>query len=677
MNQDLALDIMLKDHLGNIIQSIIDSKKLVFYAHKIKEENSALKYKYIALKELRNNKKYLTKYMSLYILGKRKINILRAIDHQMNIINNLLVITNSNIYNYNACAIANYPNINKQNIDKEIDKRYEDVSKDYNDLFCKPINFNKELSYIDKITYTELIIDKFVYENKDLIDKLKEQLDVIANSEIKDDKEQSKIIDNLMRIKMYYNIFNKYGRFKVTKEDFTDLYQIIFNVYTYFIFKSDYISYYQTLNEDNEKKYYTNMINSKLELFKMKKSPIFNANYSYSDDVYKCLTQILVSSSEILNDEFNLNLLLSLDYEQGINKFFDFRAKNVETDNCIGSKVYLRNEDFYKLVIGVYRYVDKNKIILINVDFNNKEIKKYYLDSYIGIKKLIPYLVKTYNVSKAKFALYELVNNINFNEFPKGIPNCCLDTIINYYGHDDRIPLIISDNYKEMYIKYFQPRDRVFIFNGNISNFNIILDRHFETSIIKTKFIIPINAQKILFVSDFGIIDKYIPYLFDMPSNIKDFLLTTKYYTIDYDDNIFAKLGSMIVLKKDLLDYDEDKLVDYLYNLFIDLKDSFIDKYRKDKNLNDSELSKLFYSYMVNNWKLFFKNITFVDDNGNTFKVNYFNYSHNNYSDILSIIEDTYYSAIRFYAKSIKSQMQLDNYYENVNNKSVKYLKLY
>ena len=34
--------------------------------------------------ELRKNKKYLAKYMSLYILGKKKINILKAIDHQMN-----------------------------------------------------------------------------------------------------------------------------------------------------------------------------------------------------------------------------------------------------------------------------------------------------------------------------------------------------------------------------------------------------------------------------------------------------------------------------------------------------------------------------------------------------------------------------------------------------------------
>ena len=85
---------------------------------------------------------------------------------------------------------------------------------------------------------------------------------------------------------------------------------------------------------------------------------------------------------------------------------------------------------------------------------------------------------------------------------------------------------------------------------------------------------------------------------------------------------------------------------------------------------------------MVNTWKDFFENITFIDDNGNIFKTNYFNYSDNNYSDnnyndILSIIEDTYYYAIRFYVKSIKTQLFSDNYYEKANKKSVEYLKLY
>ena len=678
MYQDLALDIMHKDHFGNIVNSIIDSKKLAYYSHKITEINNTLKYKYIALDELRKDKKYLAKYMGLYVLGKRKINILKALDHQMNIISNMFVIADQKITDYCACAIANYPKNINENTKYELENRYNKVEKDYKKLFNSSINLDDSISIADEITYMEILIDKFIYENKDLIKKLKEQLDIIAFNEIIDEKEQRAKISNLKKIKMYYLIFYKYGRNLITKDDFNELYQIIFNVYTYFIFKSDFISYYQTLNEGNEKIFYTSIVNSKVELFKMKKSPIFNANYLYSNDVYKCLTQILENSSVILNDEFNFSLLLSLDYEKGINNFFDFRAKNKIPNIFSDSNKYLRNEDYYKLVIGVYKYVEINKI-----KYNKEDSKSYFLNKYLTDKEIISYLVKKYDESKFKFELYELVNNINFNEFPKGIPSFCLDSIINYYNFNDRKPLIISDNYIDLYIRYYQPRVKDFIFNGNISNFHIILNQDFEESNMNTKFIIPVKTRKIIFESDTRIVRKYIPYLFDTPFyNINEMLSRKSYFLFEMKNSRFSKLGSMIVLKKDLLEYSEDRLFTHLITLFIDLEKSFIAAYKLDRNVKDSTTIRLFHEYMVNTWKDFFENITFIDDNGNIFKTNYFNYSDNNYSDnnyndILSIIEDTYYYAIRFYVKSIKTQLFSDNYYEKANKKSVKYLKLY
>ena len=678
MCQDLALDIMHNDHFGNIVNSIIDSKKLAYYSQKITEINNTLKYKCIALDELRKDKKYLAKYMGLYVLGKRKINILKALDHQMNIINNMFVIADQKITDYCACAIANYPKNINENTKYELENRYNKVEKDYKKLFNSSINLDDSISIADEITYMEILIDKFIYENKDLINKLKEQLDIIAFNEIIDEKEQRAKISNLKKIKMYYLIFYKYGRNLITKDDFNDLYQIIFNAYTYFIFKSDFISYYQTLNEGNEKSFYTNIVNSKVELFKMKKSPIFNANYLYSNDVYKCLTQILENSSVILNDEFNFSLLLSLEYEKGINNFFDFRAKNKIPNIFSDSNKYLRNEDYYKLVIGVYKYVEINKI-----KYNKEDSKSYFLNKYLTDKEIISYLVKKYDESKFKFELYELVNNINFNEFPKGIPSFCLDSIINYYNFNDRKPLIISDNYIDLYIKYYQPRVKDFIFNGNISNFHIILNQDFEESNMNTKFIIPVKTRKIIFESDTRIVRKYIPYLFDTPFyNINEMLARKSYFLFEMKNSRFSKLGSMIVLKKDLLEYSEDRLFTHLITLFIDLEKSFIAAYKLDRNVKDSTTIMLFHEYMVNTWRDFFENITFIDDNGNIFKTNYFNYSDNNYSDnnyndILSIIEDTYYYAIRFYVKSIKTQLFSDNYYEKANKKSVEYLKLY
>lgn len=47
MYPDLAFDIMLKDHFGDILNSMIDSKKLIYYAHRFKEINNILNYKYM------------------------------------------------------------------------------------------------------------------------------------------------------------------------------------------------------------------------------------------------------------------------------------------------------------------------------------------------------------------------------------------------------------------------------------------------------------------------------------------------------------------------------------------------------------------------------------------------------------------------------------------------------
>lgn len=178
MCQDLALNIMYKEHLSNIIRSIIDSKKMAYYSHKIDELNNELKYKYFALNRLRKDKKYLAKYMGLYVLGKNKINVIRVLDNQINIINNLLVVTNKNIYDYNSFVLANISNMNNVGIKKELKELYKQVKEDYQKLFNIESNFEKELSITDKIVYLELIIDKFIYENIDLIAKLKEKLDI-------------------------------------------------------------------------------------------------------------------------------------------------------------------------------------------------------------------------------------------------------------------------------------------------------------------------------------------------------------------------------------------------------------------------------------------------------------------------------------------------------------------
>ena len=432
MYQDLALDIMHKDHFGNIVNSIIDSKKLAYYSHKIAEINNTLKYKYIALNELRKDKNYLAKHMGLYVLGKRKINILKALDHQMNIINNMFVIANQKITDYCACVIANYPKNINENTKYVLENRYNKVEKDYKKLFNSSINLDDNLTATDKATYIEIIIDKFIYENKDLIDKLKEQLDQIANSEIKDKTMQQEIIDNLMKIKMYYNIFNKYSRNKLTQEDFEDLYQIIFNVYTYFPFNNGFKNYCEIEANKEELKLYNRFLQLKLEMFLLKKSKIFETNI-INDKIYDHLLEIFNSNQaydlqktglpkdNLISDSFdiiefeNLDLLLALDYPNGFDLYFNEPLMFEWDDLNIYIDKYTIRKEFYKYILGSHTYT-KDNILCDSKKLNkiNNDCKLFsllykdkinfnilpFLSEYCSIDKLDWYIYYSCNISK-------------------------------------------------------------------------------------------------------------------------------------------------------------------------------------------------------------------------------------------------------------------------------------
>ena len=454
MYQDLALDIMHKDHFGNIVNSIIDSKKLAYYSQKITEINNTLKYKYIALNELRKDKKYLTKHMGLYVLGRRKINILKALDHQMNIISNMFVIADQKIIDYCTCAIANYPKNINENTKYVLENRYNKVEKDYKKLFNSSINLDDNLTATDKATYIEIIIDKFIYENKDLIDKLKEQLNQIANSEIKDKTMQQEIIDNLMKIKMYYNIFNKYSRNKLTQEDFEDLYQIIFNVYTYFPFNNGFKNYCEIEANKQELKLYNNFLKLKLEMFFLKKSKIFETNI-INDKIYDHLLEIFNSNQvddwqktglpkdNLISDSFdiiefeNLDLLLALDYPNGFDLYFNEPLMFEWDDLNIYIDKYTIRKEFYKYILG------SDTCIEDNISCDSKKLNKINNDC-----KLFSLLYK---------------DKINFNILPFLSESCSIDKLdwyiykscdINKDRHMRYHQLYLPDKTKKLYIDY-------------------------------------------------------------------------------------------------------------------------------------------------------------------------------------------------------------------------------
>ena len=423
MYQDLALNIMYKEHLGNIIMSIIDSKKMAYYSHKIDELNNELKYKYFALNRLRKDKKYLAKYMGLYVLGKNKINVIRVLDNQINIINNLLVVTNKNIYDYNSFVLANISNMNKVDIHDELKELFEQVKDDYQKLFNIESNFEKELSITDKIVYLELFIDKFIYENKDLIVKLKEKLDIISNSEIKDKDEQKDIINKLMKIKKYYIIFDRYGRNLIDDKDIEDLYQIIFNVYTYFPLDCDFSEYYNSLPTNKEKSTYTKIVKSKLEIFKLGKSKIFETTNIPKEELIKWADKNYFKFDRTYYyDQYQavvnhcLKILLLMDHEHGLEQFFEstiVNLKNYDLTDILFTLSYdildrhITKYSFYKLLFGMY----------LNIDSPLQE-QIYSLEEHIG-----PY--NYYNIYEVidELEIFRKIykDKIFFNNLPEGI----------------------------------------------------------------------------------------------------------------------------------------------------------------------------------------------------------------------------------------------------------------
>ena len=606
MCQDLALDIMHNDHFGNIASSIIDSKKLVYYSHEISEINNTLKYKYIALAELRKDKKYLAKYMSLYVLGRRKINILKALDHQMNIINNLIVIADQRIYDYSTKALANYPKNINEDIDCELEKRYDIVLKDYLNLFNDSNILNKKINNADKITYMEIMLNKFVYENKNLIGKLKERLNAIANTEIEDIEHQNDIIRDLRKIKMYFNTFDRYGRNIIKKEYFEEIYQTIFNTINYYPFTYEIRSYCRNEAKKEELNFYREIIKRKAELFIDKKSKIFETGI-INDNIYQILLKLfeLDSTGIIYNEMFIKNnfevfdmkyidLLLCLDNLNGF--YLYFNQNNFELFDYIMSALPVDHDtikrNLFKYIIGL---CDKTKFEDIDID------REYFVKKYcFNIPNI--YEMKLY------YQLYK--ENINFSDLPFLNETCDMDRFINYINnscHDKTV--FLPDGTKELEIYVDKSYNDIKIYlNNDISDVRFYGNDIDYKKLKNTKIYLPLDFNKI---NINFIVENELNYNANYPKARvlnKQALLA-----------IIEKIGSTLVLPKKIFSAsnsleDNQKLYNDLYSLFYGFYKSIKCITEKSNSIKESDSSELFSSL--------FSNIIIFEENSNEYKIN-------------------------------------------------------
>ncbi len=618
MCQDLALDIMHNDHFGHIASSIIDSKKLVYYSHEITEINNILKYKYIALNELRKDKKYLAKYMSLYVLGRRKINILQALDHQMNLINNLIVIADQKIYDYSTKAVANYPKNINEDIDYELEKRYDIVLKDYLSLFNDSNILNKKINNIDKITYMEIMLNKFVYENKNLIGKLKERLNAIANTEIENIENQNDIIRDLRNIKMYFNIFDKYGRSIIKKEDFEEIYQAIFNTINYYPFTYGIRSYCRNEANKEELIFYSKIIKRKAELFIDKKSKIFETGI-INDNIYQILLKLfeLDSTGIIYNEMFIKNnfevfdmkyidLLLCLDNLNGF--YLYFNQTNFELFDYIMSALPVDHDtikrNLFKYIIGL---CDKTKFEDIDID------REYFIHKYcFNISNI--YEMKLY------YQLYK--ENINFSYLPLLNETCDMDKFINYINKSccDKT-VLLPEGTKELEIYVDKSYNGIKIYlNNDISDVRFYGNDIDYKKLKHIKIYLPLDFNKI---NINFIIENELNYNANSP---KARILNKQALLA-----IIEKIGSTLVLPKKIFSVsnsseDNQKLYNDLYSLFYGFYKSVKYFIKKSNSIKESDSSELFSTL--------FNNIIIFEENSNEYKIN------NDLFDIESINEE-------------------------------------
>ena len=606
MCQDLAIDIMHNDHFGHIASSIIDSKKLVYYSHEITEINNILKYKYIALNELRKDKKYLAKYMSLYVLGRRKINILKALDHQMNLINNLIVIADQRIYDYSTKAVANYPKNINEDIDYELEKRYDIVLKDYLNLFNDSNILNKKINNTDKITYMEIMLNKFVYENKNLIGKLKERLNAIANTEIEEIEDQNDIIRDLRNIKMYFNIFDKYGRSIIKKEDFEEIYQAIFNTINYYPFTYGIRSYCRNEANKEELMFYSKIIKRKAELFIDKKSKIFETGI-INDNIYQILLKLfeLDSTGIIYNEMFIKNnfevfdmkyidLLLCLDNLNGF--YLYFNQTNFELFDYIMSALPVDHDtikrNLFKYIIGL---CDKTKFEDIDID------REYFIHKCC-------FNVSNIYEMKLYYQLYK--ENINFSNLPLLNETCDMDKFINYINkscHDKTVLLPEGTKELEIYVDKSYNGIKIYL-NNDISDVRFYGNDIDYKKLNHTKIYLPLDFNKIN-------INFIVKNELNYNANYPKARILNKQALLA----IIEKIGSTLVLPKKIFSVsnsseDNQKLYNDLYSLFYGFYKSVKYFIEKSNSIKESDSSELFSTL--------FNSIIIFEENSNEYKIN-------------------------------------------------------
>ena len=616
--QDLLLNVLYKDNFGEILESKICSIKLNIYARKYMELNKTLILKYIALQEIKKNKKYLSFYNRLYFKAKYKTNIASIINYHENTLYNLIAIINEKVMKCISISTVNNPKLDFYK--DQLENKYNSVNKDYKLIFGTDIHLSN--SIVESIAKAEIELERYVLENKNKLSDYKNRLISISNSDIKDTNDRDNIINELMDIKKNYIIFSKYGRNLIEEGGLNELYLIIFNVYNHFPLTSKFNNYYNSIEDEKEKSAYIAIINYKLELLLQKKSNAFAKYDDCSDSIVNDILYIIgdfeggddrnpidkIDPENIIQN--HLDLFLSLDYEDG---FCDYLNYSIPNNLYYSNEIpisFNSNDDLLKFLCGVLVGNEVNNFKKISTSLVNKKWPynypgQPYIYNYEGWYKslLLEY--------KSELLLYHSLNKNRLR-----IVNLREATYIVTINLDDSSSVIYAlPNYlMSLYL------------DGNSINENII-----------EKMIIPSKLNKLFNITLYPNIRDVIP---------------------ENPEAFITNLGKAFIFSDEILFKDPYDLKNYLQIVFKFFY-YFLNKLLYSKQL----YSKQHYEpNIINIYFKLFEGISLIDSNGNIRSINLKSNVHSNRvantnsEEVYSYVIDCLTNCLMKYKKSERAK---------------------
>ena len=389
MYTKLLLNNMMSETKNNKVLSI----KLKSYESDLINLRETLLIRLIALSEIVNQNRFKRRTGDAIIseIGKMQLSLV-TIDSQI-----------VSIHNEMEAYLSN------PQIGLDLDKRICDLEKLSEDIVEKCELSSKEVY----IAYLERSLEIYCYKNKEEVSNLKDELDSLRCCEINSDNINS-LKERINKLEKMYKIYYEFDRNTITKDDMYSLYEAKFYIqaYDYSFTNYDYL----------EKEVYLDIISKKINTLLNGNSPyilhlIENGNKDKAIKLIQLINIFLREKGQydfekILNNKYKLSILLSLDYEKGLDDFFENTI--IDLNNDIVLNKYDITSQYAMPNVGRdlkgYLFYD-TKLSLSSI------IKIFSFDTFNGIsiytfKGLLNYLKNIYDCINSPGDVYVMPEGI-------------------------------------------------------------------------------------------------------------------------------------------------------------------------------------------------------------------------------------------------------------------------